>query len=303
MRDYFETVLRKVIADPTGALAKILPELNYYGRRLNQQYYHLRGMRDESYDLMSEDWDTAIILDACRYDIFCKNHPEKWGIPEKKIAPGSHSKEYFQRTFSDDTYHDTIYITSNPYITTLPEDTFHAIELDEVWKEMTKQAPPEKMTEVAKEIHMKYPRKRIIVHYMQPHLPFYGEKGTAVWENLGFHRGGYFPKKTKVSDLREAYSENLQIVLGYVEELLSSIVGKTLITADHGELLGERMFPIPVRGFDHYPDLYLPELVQVPWLELESDKRRDIESEPPAEPIQIDESVRVKRLEALGYTE
>lgn len=303
MWGYIQTVVQKAITDPGGAFAKIPLELNHYGKRLNQQYFSLRGMTNESYDLMSEDWDTAIILDACRYDVFAEHHPAEWGTPSKRIAPGSHSAEYFQRTFSNDTYHDTVYVTSNPYITTLPEDTFHAVKLDDVWKEKTKQAPPGRITKVAKETHTEYPRKRIIVHYMQPHLPFYGDKGAAVWEDLSWHRGAYFPTSTTVSDLLQAYSENLQIVLDHVEKLLSSITGKVLITADHGELLGERMFPIPVTGFDHFSNLYLPELIQVPWLELESEERRDIKSEPPSETIQVDDDVRAKRLEALGYVE
>lgn len=74
-----------------------------------------------------------------------------------------------------------------------------------------------------------------------------------------------------------------------------------VITADHGEMLGDRQTPIPVRGFDHRERLYVPELVNVPWYELDVGDRREVRSDPPVKPMQVDEGVKQQRLEALGY--
>jgi len=39
----------------------------------------------------------------------------------------------------------------------------------------------------------------------------------------------------------EAYNENLDIVLTEIEALLDELDGKSVITADHGNLVGERL--------------------------------------------------------------
>jgi len=73
--------------------------------------------------------------------------------------------------------------------------------------------------------------------------------------------------KLGMEGLRRAYEENLKLVLSYVDKLVPHLKGKGLviITADHGELLGERGL------FDHPERVRVPELVEVPWLEIGSD--------------------------------
>jgi hypothetical protein len=61
-----------------------------------------------------------------------------------------------------------------------------------------------------------------------------------------------------------AYKENLRHVLKNVEDLLEIINGKTVITSDHGNLIGDRLSPIPVRGYGHPSGLRAPELVKDP---------------------------------------
>ena len=74
-------------------------------------------------------------------------------------------------------------------------------------------------------------------------------------------------RKLGVEKLRRAYEENLKLVLSYVNELVSYLrrEGLVVITADHGELLGERGL------FGHPERVRVPELVEVPWLEISSD--------------------------------
>lgn len=63
--------------------------------------------------------------------------------------------------------------------------------------------------------------------------------------------------------LRNAYEENYKLVLKYIGCLISYLKGKILITADHGEYLGEY-------GMFGHGDLprYKP-IIEVPWLEIE----------------------------------
>lgn len=79
------------------------------------------------------------------------------GLPERvrhSRDEGSARKPFlgiFLESVSGDTYHDTVYITSNPYIIALLENTFHAVKLDESWNRTTEQAPPDQITNVPDE--------------------------------------------------------------------------------------------------------------------------------------------------------
>jgi hypothetical protein len=65
-----------------------------------------------------------------------------------------------------------------------------------------------------------------------------------------------------ISGLRKAYAENLKLVLSYVAKLVKSLSGAIIVTADHGERLGEG------NSFSHYPELLDPLLIEVPWLKI-----------------------------------
>jgi hypothetical protein len=90
-----------------------------------------------------------------------------------------------------------------------------------------------------------------------------------------------------------------------VSELLSELEGKTVVTADHGELLGDRDFPIPLRRFGHPSVTNLSPLIEVPWLVNERGTRPDIISQTPENTNDsiVDSSVVEDRLKDLGYTE
>jgi len=99
--------------------------------------------------------------------------------------------------------------------------------------------------------------------------------GYELGRKLAIKLVGY-PKPTKpnrvelvareigVEGSRKAYENNLRIVLHYVNELIKNLHGKIVITADHGELLGER-------GYGHPMRRRFPELIEVPWLEISGD--------------------------------
>ena len=94
--------------------------------------------------------------------------------------------------------------------------------------------------------------KRVVVHYLQPHAP-YIVKGLPV--QCGNLHDGPTGKKGDLSvvdaierglmtwdDLREAYMANLKLVLATALELCGELRehGEVIITADHGEVLGEK---------------------------------------------------------------
>ncbi len=70
-------------------------------------------------------------------------------------------------------------------------------------------------------------------------------------------------KKYGQEGLREIYRREVENVLKHIAKLVKKLPGKTVITSDHGELLGEDGF------YGHIFDYSHPALLEVPWFEVE----------------------------------
>lgn len=298
----------KHVYEERGAADLTKTALTYLPIELNNLAFRLR--HGEETRVMEEDWDTLIILDACRYDMFDERVPFE-GTLESRISLGSTSAEFLEQNFADGEFHDTVYVNANVYFSKMGLDqdkTFHAVvDLLDEWDEELEIAHPETVTEAAKEAHERYPNKRLIVHYMQPHLPFIGERGLEIRERLG-QRNGWIPFRdgetlVTIEELWEGYNENLDIAFDYVNDLLDDVEGKVVISSDHGNMVGERQGPLPTkRMFGHPWGVYCEELVEVPWFLIQGE-RRSITEEPPVEAKNAEYSNEVikERLESLGY--
>lgn len=283
----------------------ILGELNWAGTRLNKSYYRRRGT-PTGVDVMAEEWDNLLILDACRYDALEDVTPFDAPV-EKRRSRGSNSWEFMKANFVGQTHHDTVYVSANPYTTDLDPEIFHDVVhlLHEEWDDDLDTVRPETVAERAREVATEYPHKRLLVHFMQPHTPYIGPRGrslerraapTYIWDAYR-----YGMTDVTMAEIRDVYMENLELVLDIVVDLVTDLAGKCVVTADHGELLGDRLRPIPVTGYEHEPHLHVPGLLDVPWIELDGETRRETVAEPPTSTIEIDEETRNDRLEALGY--
>lgn len=270
--------------------------------------------------VVEEDWDNLLILDACRYDMFAEQHDLK-GELQSRISLGSNSLEFMERNFKGESLLDVVYVTANPYVFKLEEVEFYrVIDLLDEWDRDLQTVHPESVVRAAKRVHDRYPDKRLIVHFMQPHYPFIGEKGQkldvrgyykdvdehneevpSVWDILRDNPAGY--DNVTEGAVWEAYRENLDLVLSYVADLLESFSGKSVVTADHGNMVGERLYPIPIREYGHPRRLYSPPLVKVPWLVIESDERRRTVAESPESDRERNAETVDSQLRALGYRE
>jgi len=101
--------------------------------------------------------------------------------------------------------------------------------------------------------------------------------------------------------MMEVYKDDVDIALKYVNKLVSSIGGKSVVTADHGELVGERIPPLFAKEYDHHNELYCSQLRKVPWLTIDQGKRREISSENPIGIESVDTKTINENLRALGY--
>lgn len=277
-------------------------------------YYVDRNV--ESTNVMDRDWDNLVILDACRADYFEEQHNFE-NRSHRVISPGMMSWEFMQETFQNEEFHDTIYVTSNPFATRLSEDTFFkTLYLIDDWDDEIGTIHPEDIIKAAMEVHDKYPNKRLVLHFMQPHRPYLGPTAEEIRNRvdlIGYRNqgdglqiwGAVKERKVSIDEVRSAYAESLDIVLDMVEDFVQDINGKSVITADHGEMLGERVFPFTSRVWGHSEGFSTPTLREVPWLEIDTDTRRKIAASTPVgeEEESLNPETVEKRLEALGYAE
>ncbi|WP_440764707.1 hypothetical protein [Natronorubrum sp. DTA7] len=277
---------------------------------------------------MEEDWDNLIILDACRYDAYeemmsNKNVPDiltDGELPRYKISNATESWDFMSRNFSGFQHYDTVYITANPFATRLESGTFFLQKnlVESKWNDKHDTVLPEDVVDTTTDIFDEHPNKRYVVHFMQPHYPFIGPKGDRI-DHTGYNRDQENPEQDAPNvwwilqyglqgydgvtqqNVWEAYTENLELVLRHVRDLLEQLPGRSVITADHGTMIGDRVPPIPVRGYGHAHGSFVPPVVKVPWHVIENGERREITADTPLEAESVDSDVVNDRLEMLGY--
>jgi hypothetical protein len=225
------------------------------------------------------------------------SYPE--GSLSSRVSKGSSTVEWLQANFNNRDLRDTVYVTANPQL----EKNRHRWEIqlhetinvwiDNGWDSETGTVRAETVTKTAIDAAKQFPNKRLVVHYMQPHYPFVPTKTNFDKEHLSQISGGgdtpsdenmwnqKFKGELDVSreDLWSMYTDNLNYVLASVENLIDNISGMTIITADHGNYVGERASPIPIREYGHPRGLYDDTVVRVPWLVCEHENRREIRCE------------------------
>jgi len=269
-------------------------------------------------DILNEDWDTLILLDACRYDDF-EDLNEISGDLGSRISKGVDSDEFIRRNFVGQDLSDTVYVTANPHVRLISNDTFYEVITEPIsnWDPELQCVRPSQVTSSAIEAHRQYPNKRIIVHYMQPHDPPLGPTANELREEFAI--GGASPRensrrgerimelvasgKIPEEEARRAYRETIEIVLDEVSSLLVQVDGKVVISADHGEMFGEQPYPILGKLYEHYQNPRTKELCKVPWLVVDSQAgRRKIHSgNSTHDADSVDDDMLSDQLEALGY--
>lgn len=274
-------------------------------------------------DYMSRDWDNLLILDACRADMFEETFDSSQFDEYEPIhSIGCSSPEWMRETFQGKVYPDTVYVTANPWISKIAPNSFHHIEnlwlrdhdaseddlegasvLEEAGLGDVPTIYPDILTEAASDLQKKYPNKRMIVHYFQPHAPCVGNPdGTRKDEVLNEMHPGDDLKEGNVTreEVWGAYVDNLRYAFHYAEELSEDLGGRSVFTADHGELFGEWLWPFPVRGYAHPDGVRHPKLTEVPWGVVEHGDRREI-TEGSTSHHEANDDVVDERLKDLGY--
>lgn len=252
--------------------------------------------------LIEEDWDNLIVIDACRADLF-ENVVDVNRFDEyrREVSIDTNTTPWSIKNFKGKGLGDTVYITGNPATSKTVPDEFHRyIETWADWEEAN--YLPEPVYDEAVAAAEEFPNKRLIVHFVQPHVPFIDNpelidrsNGLNVWERI---EAGEVERDA----VWEAYEENLRYVIPIVFDLIEALPGRTILTSDHGNMLGETTVTgKPIYG--HPGGVRCPELVEVPWCVVEGSERRAIIDDGVKSKGSVSSELVKERLAALGYHE
>lgn len=286
-------------------------------RKINRKFYSLFHRRNNpGIKVFEQDWDNLIILDGCRNDLLRSNDFPS-GDYHTKLSGGSHTLEFMNHNVSNTFLDDVVWVTANPQVVKFEERIYHVKHVwEESWDDENKTVMPSSMVDAAIDVRSRFPDKRIVIHFAQPHYPFVGEKAEKnlpshstfdvdgiLESDSGTNRIWIQVKEGRVDskDAMEAYRENLELALPHVKNLINKLDGKTVVTSDHGNAIGDWSFPIPLRIYGHPSGFYLDNLVRVPWVVFDSDDRRKVVSTDEKKTNDIDQEVIADRLEDLGY--
>lgn len=275
------------------------------------------------------DWDVLVVMDAARVDMTRRAVRDYSRLPEEVQSVWSNAScsiDWIERTFNGYPAEaaKTGYVTANPFANHDEHETRSAdltsgqvghLELlyKTHWQEVRdgiETVPPEAVTDHAIDTWRRRDElgiDRLVVHYMQPHEPFiarpeWGSGDSKLLKNLvenGAEAGSSVYPRVRAGDVsldefRRVYEQNHHWILEeLVERLLPNVDGDMVLTADHGNGLGEW------GSWHHPPGRVAPPVRKVPWIEVECEDRQTIVPDVGEEEI-VDAST-TDQLAALGY--
>jgi hypothetical protein len=228
------------------------------------------------------DWDLLIILDACRYDTLASIADSV--VVERAVSPACNTGEFLRAANKNAVFDGATYISANPMVENYsPGD----VTLNRVYKqerdEYLRTHPPKAVYNAAREALADC--DRVVAHTVQPHAPHVAEYGGDIHPVMqGLHPANYdyevrgensitlpaamlryISDRQTMRQAQQSYEACARFAWDRGFEFATEAVadGHTvLITADHGELLGEW-------GLVGHPGgVRVAELVNVPWVVL-----------------------------------
>jgi len=267
--------------DTRSRLSRALRTPILFCRHANRLYHRRFGRREcneDGVDPFEADWDNLFILDACRYDMF-RAPGGAAGPAGTRRVPASTTVEFLRANVDGRDLSDTVYVTANPQLSQHREsiDAQFAAVVDvwraDGWSNEHGTVLPETVTE-----HAPGPPRstRTSASSSTTCNPTTRSLGPTLTSTAGTSPTRRRPRKTSgYSSYRDKPTwigtkfrnsdGNLDRALPHVEDAMRELGGKTIVTADHGNMVGERV-PDPVSGVGHPRGVYTPELVDVPWL-------------------------------------
>lgn len=256
-------------------------------------------------NVFQQEWDLLILLDGCRTDAM-EQVADNYEFTQNSStlhSVGSTSTEWMDKTFVndfEDEINKTVYITANGHARRLDENDF--LHLEKVyqwgWDEDLNTTPANAVTDAAIKYGREFQkeRKRMIVHYMQPHFPSvpepigHGTKYNTAWSRL-------WSDKIAEEKIWSSYIANLNYALASVRKLLHNVDAENaVISSDHGNAKGE------YGVYEHPAGLPFECLREVPWYETTATDYNDYTPNLTKHDISSSNIKIDDQLKALGYT-
>lgn len=302
--------------------------LQEFWQGLFHRVHEAIGRSDAGTPIWDEEWTVLCVLDGCRLDLMREylNEADDLNVIESSSlrSVGSMTPEWLGNTFNPnyaDKMEETAYITGNPWTANdeaehehLPLSGEDFAYFEEAWRDKWSDGstfgistmPPEPLTDSAITVLEDESPEYLIVHYMQPHEPFRsrpswfetgskevevagdsnGSKKSSIWHR---NRNGEIGEK----ELWDAYKNNLEWIMEDIRRFANSIDQDIVLTADHGNAMGERGV------YGHPSGSPIPELREVPWITIKGTGSKD-----PSNNRTEQESTEIdveSKLKSLGY--
>ena len=284
-------------------------------RRLCTGYYRLPSQKRL---LAKAKWNVLIVLDACRADAFRRLVDRDAGVV-RSLAPCTRTwvRQLGRIIALQPERPDVLWVTANPVVDRdCGRYGVRGVRLMSVWRTRwdrhgEARIPSVHPDAVGEELRLYLQQhgqpERMIIHYVQPHAPYIGVPELAS-ARTGPAEDPFIMAVKQLPDpedavrrgdltwqeVREAYDGNLKLVWDSVQRLLPDLKGHVIVTADHGELLGEG------NRFGHGCRWTTELLRRVPWMTYDGG---------PYEPSPLhlaedeaqDGDLMERKLRALGY--
>lgn len=269
--------------------------------------------------ILELEWDYLIVLDACRCDIFEKVY--RYFFPENASfkciqSTASSTMEFIRKNILESPevlrkLKNVVLVNANPVMDHVLGDRIHRIfyRYIPVWKKYWNEdlgtVEPKYTYMVALKTFLKYPNKRMMIWFLQPHYPYIDKrfhhinalgrefmnkairsgrdknlvmlmKIVATLARRGYLCAGIPDKVCEYmhqarSEAMKAYTYNLIIVLQYVKKLAEILPGKIAVTSDHGEAFGEPLNELlSLHVYGHPSRIKIPPLTRIPYLATEN---------------------------------
>lgn len=229
-------------------------------------------MKDQS-ELIRKWIDTPnsslILFDAGRYDVFKELYPEYFEGELVKASSGvSYTPDWFMENFDGEYKNITLY-NAAPLRKMGPENYnahkhFRVVYWDKFdWDEEKGTTPPKKVNKVVFRDNWKGKK---LIRYFQPHPPFINEPHLEWTKGSGRIQRAkrkYENGELDLERFRKAYKSNMRLSFEGAVELQKELDENLIITADHGEALGEKNLFFHGRSFPQ-----IPALDEVPWFKI-----------------------------------
>jgi hypothetical protein len=278
-------------------------------RVINRSVRWRSFVNDDGTYVLDQDWDNLIILDACRYDIFAEEVTQSGltGDLQKMESRAPTTSDWVRTNFQNRTLDDIVCVSNNPWYEQLSnlDLDFHAYHPSYSRRIGDFEEALNDLLTVIEGATNTYQNKRLLIHVGLPHEPYIGptaqEYPILKRSDSPAEAISEVDHKYPGEILEKAYRENLRIGLEVAEKLYEQLSGKTVISSDHGELLGERYLTMPFKQYGHH-GILVPELLNVPWFVCEYDNRKEVHPEDSVK--SVDETPKEEleeHLEHLGY--